>query len=93
MKRNLLTALLMAALFVNAAGSAFLSYQYVRSVRLLQKVQYQRGLINREMSIFQALLNDTLEYSKKNPKIEPLLQTILKPKTTNASVAPRTPAN
>ena len=80
----------MAALFVLAAATALLSYQYVRTVGRVQRLTYQRLLINRQVNLFESLLKDTLEYGKTNPAIDPIFQTIgLK---VNRSTAPRTAA-
>lgn len=80
MKSNPVTSLLMAVLFVNAVFTALMTFNYVRSMRTLQTLQGQRAVMTRELNIFNALVNDTLEYSKRNPAVEPILQNLgLKP--------------
>jgi hypothetical protein len=87
MKRNPTTALLMAALFVLAAATALLSYQYVRTVGRVQRLTYQRMMVSRQVNLFESLLKETLEYGKTNPAIDPIFQSIgLK---VNRSPAPR----
>ena len=66
--------MLLGVLLLNALATALLSLQYIRSVRYLQGVQQgQRLMINREIAVFRALVNDALEYGKRNPTILPLL--------------------
>ncbi len=65
-------ALLMAAFFILAAGAAALSYDYVKTVGNVQILNYQIGQVDRQMKLFQSLFNDTLEYAKGNPKIDPI---------------------
>jgi len=93
MKSHPLVNLLLVALFVNAAASVLFSYQYVRSMRKAQQFQIQRNQISYEMSAFEALLNETWEYGKRNPKIDPVLQSIgLKAKAAAPTNAPQTRA-
>ncbi len=89
MKSNPITSLLLAVLFVNAAFTALMTYNYVQSIRTLQTLQVQRAAMNRELNVFNSLVNDTLEYSKRNPAVEPVLQSIgLKPTHTAAPAQP-----
>jgi hypothetical protein len=81
MRNNALTNLLVgvaALCVILTAGAAFL---YVRSVRNLNRLQFQSAVINRNRALANSLANDTLEYSKRNPAIDPILQSVgLKPK-------------
>lgn len=89
MKSNPVTSLLMAVLFVNAVFTALMTFNYVRSMRALQTLQTQRAVMTRELNIFNALVNDTLEYSKRNPAVEPVLQSIgLKSNQKSSSAQP-----
>jgi hypothetical protein len=74
MKTNQPVALLMALLFVSVACTTVFSYLYVRSVGQLQNLQVQRMGVGLQLNRFQSLINDTIEYSKRNPEILPLLQ-------------------
>ena len=76
-----LMVLLIASLVINAG----LSYQYLRSVRKLQEMQSVRLQINRVLTVFQAMVGDSVEYGKRNPAIMPILQPVL------AKAAPATP--
>jgi hypothetical protein len=91
MKSNPLISILMAILFINAAGSALLAYQYVRSVRKLQVLQRSNTLVKQEIALFNSLVNDTMEFSKKNPAILPVLNIIGIKAKTNAAPTPANP--
>jgi hypothetical protein len=94
MNKNLLILLLMALLAVMAAVSLWYSYQYGRQLARLSVLHLQHNEMNRKIAVFQALLNDTLEYSKRNPAIEPVLQAAnLKWKGEPGATAPRPPAS
>jgi hypothetical protein len=71
MKRNPWHAILLALLVMNTAGTALLSLRYYLGVRQLQQLQAQ---VNFEMNVFRAIISDTVEYSKKNPAVLPVLQ-------------------
>ena len=89
MKHNPLISLLLTVLFVNAVFAALLTYDYMRSMRALQTLQLQRTVMTRELNIFNSLVNDTLEYSRRNPAVEPVLQTLgLKSGRTNTPAQP-----
>lgn len=90
MKSNPITNLLLAVLFVNAVFTALMTFNYVRSMRTLQTLQLQRAAMTRDLNVFNSLVSDTLEYSKRNPAVEPVLQSIGLKTTRNA--APAQPA-
>ncbi|MEW6157276.1 MAG: hypothetical protein AB1813_07575 [Verrucomicrobiota bacterium] len=88
MKNNLAGAVLASLLVLLVAATALFSYSYIRSVQKMQHLQVQSAMINFQRNRVQALANDTLEYSKRNPAIDPLLQSIgLKPKTDSGTGA------
>jgi len=89
MKSNPVTNLLLAVLFVNAVFTALMTFNYVRTMRTLQTLQFQRAALTRELNIFNSLVNDTLEYSKRNSAVEPALQSLgLKTSRTAAPTQP-----
>ena len=73
MKSSALASLLAGAVIVCALTTAWLSTQYYFSMRELQKLQGQYVSMNNSRTAVQALANEALEYSKKNPAIDPLL--------------------
>jgi hypothetical protein len=76
MKNNLLTRVLVGLV----AGSAFLAAVFACrcsiALRDLRRVQPKIAEATTYPNIAQSLLNDTLEYSRHNPAIDPLLQTL-----------------
>ncbi len=93
MKKDPLAALLVGLLFVNGTISAVVAVWYGFDVRDLRRLQPQTVACQTRLNLAQALLNDALEYSKRNPAINPLLQS-LNPKanTAAAPAAPGSPA-
>src|SRR3954451_3821519 len=86
MKSNTLAGLLTGAVIVCALTVAALSIRYFFSLRELQKLQGQYVFMNNTRNAAQGLANDALEYSKRNPAIDPILiQYEIKPRATNAT--------
>jgi len=91
MTKSPIITVLMALLILNAAASAWFSLQFGRYLKRVQVLQYQRNLVNRNMTVFQALFNDTMVYSQRNPAIDPLLQSFgLKDKSGAQAQTPKT---
>ena len=91
MKSHFWGTALLGVLLLNAVVAAALSLQYIRSIRYLQNVQQaQRLTINREIAVFRALMNDALEYGKRNPTILPLLPGVeVKPSPAKPITTPK----
>src|ERR1044071_6284629 len=86
MKSNALASLLTGAVMVCALTVAFLSIRYFFTLRELQKLQAQYVFMNNTRNAAQALAADAMEYSKRNPAIDPILiQYEIKPRATNAA--------
>lgn len=49
---------------------------YISSTRELRTLETQSALINNNRAVINALLNDTIEYSKRNPAILPILESV-----------------
>ena len=65
---------------ISSLGSAIYCWKYVACTRELRTLQTQTAFINNNRSLINALANDALEYSKKNPSIDPILESVgLKP--------------
>jgi len=93
MKNNIVAATLLGMLLVSTFVTAVFTYRYVSIDRKLRGLQVTVDQINNNRNIMQALANDTLEYSKKNPSIDPILQSIGLKRSTNAPApAPAKPA-
>ena len=74
MKNSPLTPLLVGALFICGVAATCLSLWYVVSLREWQKLQVQSANINNSRNAFQSLANDAVEYSKRNPSLDPILE-------------------
>jgi hypothetical protein len=80
MKNNPMTTVLLGVLTVSALLSVGFCWRYVSTTRELRSLQTQANLINNNRTMINALANDAVEYSKKNPAIEPILESVgLKP--------------
>ena len=80
MKNNPLTTVLLGALTISALLSVGLCWRYISNTRELRSLQAQATIINNNRTVINALANDTVEYSKKNPAIDPILESAgLKP--------------
>jgi hypothetical protein len=75
MKSNPLTVALVAVLAVCAVATVVLSATFTLKLRKLGTMQARLIQINNVNGFLRSLSADSLEYSKKNPAINPLLQT------------------
>lgn len=93
MNKNLFLLLSMGLLAMMAALSLWYSYQYGRHLARLSVLHQQHAEMNRKMAIFQAMLNETLEYGKRNPAIESVIKAAnLKWKSDQPATAPHAPS-
>ncbi len=93
MQKSPLTLILLTVLLVNVLVAAVLSFGYVWQMREAQVLQVQINAINQNRALVQALANDALEYSKRNPAIDPVLQSVnLKPHKPGATPTPAKPS-
>ncbi|MDB6015815.1 MAG: hypothetical protein JWR19_304 [Pedosphaera sp.] len=79
MKNNPLALMLVLVLFLSTLFTAWLAVSYNLSLRKLQQLQPKVAAATNTRSLMQALFNDATEYSKKNPAIIPVLQTVMTP--------------
>ena len=90
MKNNQLTTILLGLLTLSALASVVLCWLYISNTRELRGYQTQVAAINNNGAVMRALANDTVEYSKKNPAIDPILVSVgLKPGKTAPTDAPK----
>jgi hypothetical protein len=82
------TGILLALLLASVLSLALLSVRYVFSVREYRRVQGELVAAENNRSRMRLLVADCLEYRKRNPAIDPLLQSanLLRPPVTNAPV-------
>lgn len=91
MKMNPVISVLLVVALLNAGVTAVLAYQYNQQLGNLARLQLQRSRVNQEIEIFRSLLNDSLEYSRRNPTLEPVLKSFNRQRPTNATGSPQNP--
>ncbi len=80
MKNSPLTTVLLGLLGLSALASVVLCWFFISNARELRSLQGQVTIINNNRTIGNALATDALEYSKKNPALDPILEAVgLKP--------------
>lgn len=92
MKSNPVGTLLGIALGVVSVVTALLFLSYVQSARRLQPLQTELMIINRNQAALQNLVSEAVEYIKRDPSIEPVLQSAgIQPKTAAPARTPKPP--
>jgi|GEM_PF-6657623 hypothetical protein len=74
MKQNCLTLCLLAILLISCAFSVIMPILHFRAVAKSQVLQQQIMQINRNLAFFQGLWSDSVNYSRTNPKLVPILK-------------------
>lgn len=73
MKNSPVLPILVGVLFLCGVMTAAFSFWYFISVKELQRLQAQYISINNNRNAVQSLAAEAVEYSKKNPAIDPIL--------------------
>ena len=68
--------ILQGALALSLFLSAIFCIQYILMTREARMLNVQINIANAYRTTIQAMLNDCVEYSKKNPAIDPLLKSV-----------------
>ena len=90
MKNSPITTVLLVALAVLSIWSAISCFKLISRSIEMRRIQTEVGRINARQTLIGSLVNEAVEYSKKNPAIDPLLESIgAKPGHTNAAPAPK----
>ena len=89
MKNDPLIGTLVGVLALSALASVALCYLYVAKSRELRALQGQVMLVTNRRAAFNALIVDSMEYSKKNSAIDPILVAF----GAKTNSAPNKPAN
>lgn len=76
MKNNQFVVVLIGLLLVSTLITAMQITRYYLAVKQFQSLQSRYMAVNQSRSLVQSLINDTLDYSKRNPAIDPLLQSV-----------------
>jgi hypothetical protein len=80
MKDNPLTTTLLGVLTVSALTSVVLCWLWASNIRDQRELQRRLNMINSSRMVINSLANEAIEYSKKNPAIDPILESVgLKP--------------
>ena len=92
MKNNSLTAILLGALTLSALASVVLCWIFIANACELRTLETQTAFINNNRAVINQLLNDSIEYSRKNPAMIPVLESVgwkpeKSPLTTSAKPA------
>lgn len=66
----------MMVLFLNAVVAPILSYRFIQITREQNRLKMQYNAVNGKTQLLQQLLSEALEYSRKDPTIDPLLEKI-----------------
>jgi hypothetical protein len=88
MKNNQLTFILLGVFFLTTLGTAVLSYKFNSSFRRLQAVQMKINILKNTELFLNQLIKESQDYSKKDPGITPILQSITTPTPNPAAVLP-----
>jgi hypothetical protein len=73
MKNNALSSVLTGALVIGALGVFGLALGIELHFRKMRSLNTQMIAIQQANAVGTALMNDTLEYSKRNPAVDPIL--------------------
>lgn len=94
MKSNPLGPFLVGVFVACAIVVAWLATRYYFSVKDSTKLTIQTISINNTRTAVQSLANEAIEYSRRNPAMNPILEKFeIKPRSTNAPAEPSaTPA-
>jgi hypothetical protein len=76
MRNNALTNLLVGLVVLSVVATSALAIMYVRSVQKLNILQLRTSLITRNRTLLSSLAAEAVEYSKRNPEIQPVLQSV-----------------
>lgn len=75
-EKNRVPLILTALLFISATISAGYSIAYVGKATELRGLQGQAAAIENNRILVRSLANDAVAYSKRNPDINPVLQSV-----------------
>ncbi len=87
MKNNQLIAMLVGILFITTAAAAWLAFKYTSTVRARRQIAPELVFVHNEEGVINALAADVIEYSKRNPAINPVLKEFNLPSGGSAPAA------
>jgi hypothetical protein len=93
MKKSPATTFLLIILVASALLSVFFCGLYIRNAVRLRDLQRSMSNAQNYRALFVSLVNDSMEYSKKNSAIDPILEAAgVKASRTAAAVSTNKPA-
>ncbi len=87
MKKSPLTVLLLGVLAASAVASVIFCLLYLLNTRQMHRFQAQAAMLQYRQTLINSLASDALEYGKKNPAINPILEASLGVKPTQTAPA------
>ena len=72
-RHNPVGVVLVGLLAVTAVWDGWCAFQWYRGAREAQTLEFNYQRINNTSVAVNSLVNETIEYSKRNPSIEPIL--------------------
>ncbi len=88
MDKKLIPMILIGLLAVSVLISGVFTVIYVTNVKSLRTLQSQASFVNNRQNLARALLTEAVEYSKRNPAIKPVLQSVGVPQDIQPAPAP-----
>jgi hypothetical protein len=88
MKINTLQSVLVGALLLSSAVTAWLSVRHFFALRQLQTLQTTVSTVNRNRALVASLAKEAVEYGKRNPAIDPILTQFELKNPTNSNPKP-----
>jgi hypothetical protein len=93
MKKSPATTFLLVLLVASSLISVLFCGLYIRNAMRLRDLQRNMASVQAYRAVFVSLINDTVEYSKRNQAIDPILEAAgFKPSKTAAAVPTNKPA-
>ena len=74
MKKSPATTVLLVVLVVSSLASVLFCGLYIRNAIRLRDVQRSAANVQAYRNLFGSLVSDTMEYSKKNQAVDPILE-------------------
>jgi len=95
MKNHVLAAVLVVILFVLGLWATVQSARYFSTLGQLARLQNPVNQVTYRLNLAQSLVNEAMEYSKRNPAIDPILISFhfKSPPASNAAMATSKPAS
>lgn len=84
MKNSPFNAILLAAVVVSSLWSIWLCYTLISRTREVRALQAEANVVNYQQAVLNNLVGEAVEYGKKNPAIDPLLESLGVKQHTNA---------